>query len=148
MANTTLLIPRCTDEKGNGLVLKHKIDCETVVIDPKGNTVEPIDYDGVLYIPCKVGDRVVVYYKGNERCRTFKITDIERSEHFFVCEIIYDELETIEMELINIAEMVENGAMTTNNAHLKADQLLVTLLYNKGFDLIADAFNRIPKYYE
>ena len=55
----------------------------------------------------KVGDRVVVYYKGNERCRTFKITDIERSEHFFVCEIIYDELETIEMELINIAEMVE-----------------------------------------
>lgn len=148
MENTTLLIPRCTDERGNGLVIKHKIDCETVVIDPNGNTVEPVDYDGVLYIPCKVGDRVVVYYKNKQRSRTFKITDVERSEHFFVCEIVYDEIETIEMELLNIAEMVMNGSMTTNNAHLKADQLLVSLLYKEGYEVIADAFNKIPKYYE
>lgn len=148
MANTTLLIPRCTDERGNGLVIKHKIDCETVVIDPNGNTVEPVDYDGVLYIPCKVGDRVVVYYKDKQRSRTFKITDVERSEHFFVCEIVYDEIETIEMELLNIAEMVISGSMTTNNAHLKADQLLVSLLYKEGYEVIADAFNKIPKYYE
>ena len=52
------------------------------------------------------------------------------------------------MELLNIAEMVMNGSMTTNNAHLKADQLLVSLLYKEGYEVIADAFNKIPKYYE
>lgn len=148
MSNTTLLLPRCADEKGNGLVIKHKIDCETVVINPKGDIVEPVDYEGVLYIPCTVGDRIVVYYKDKQRSRTFKVVDIERSEHFFVCEIVYDEIETVEMELLNISEMVLNGSMTTNNAHLKADQLIISLLYKEGYDVIADAFNKIPKYYE
>ena len=148
MANTVLLLPRCIDEEGRGLIMKNKIDCETSVIDPNGKTVEPIDYDGVLYVPCNVGDRVLIQYKNKCRARQFKIVDIERSEQFYVCEIIYDEIETIEMELLNIAEMVINGAMTTNNAHLKADQLLVSLLYKEGYVDIADAFNKIPKYYE
>ena len=58
------------------------------------------------------------------------------------------EEEKLEMELLNIAEQVEEGKMTTNDAHLKADQLLVSFLYKQGFDQVADAFNKVPKFYE
>ena len=147
MANQ-VLIARHEGDGGLGLVLEKSIDCKTVVIAPNGDTVEPIDYDGVNYIPCNIGDKVLICYNKNKNIRTFKVTAIERSGHFFVCEIIYDEEEMIEIELLSIAEQVEAGDMSTNNAHLKADQLIVSLLYKKGFDAIADAYNKVPKYYE
>ena len=143
----TILLPRCEDEE-KGLILEKGLNCKTVVIAPNGTSVEPIDYDGVNYIPCKVGDIIMHYYNKDKKVRSFKVLDVERSGHFFICEIIYDEEEMIEIELISLAEQVESGDMTTNIAHLKADQLLVSFLYKKGFVNIADAFNKVPKYYE
>ena len=145
--NNQILIPR--HEDGNiGLVLEKSIDCKTVVVGPKGDAVEPIDYDGISYVPCNIGNKILIYYNKNKNVRTLKVVDIERSGHFFVCEIIYDEEEMIELELISLAEQVESGNMSTNTAHLKADQLVASFLYKKGYDIIADAFNKVPKYYE
>ena len=146
--NNNVLIPRHVDVAGKGLVLKDTIDCEITVTNVNSEPVEALDFDGVFYIPCNIGDKISIYYKDKKYSRVFKVKDIERSEHFYICEIIYTVEETTEMELLNIADMVKKGDMTTNEAHLKADQLLVTLLYNKGFDKIADAFNKVPKYYE
>ena len=140
-----VLIPRCIkDDKG--LVIKEKIDHEICVIDANGNNVDPIDCDGILYVPCNIGDRIMMLF--GEMSRTFKVIGIERSGHFFVCEIIYGEEEKLEMELLDIAEQVKNGTMTTNMAHLKADQLIMAFLYKNNYRAIADAFNKIPKYYE
>jgi hypothetical protein len=140
-----VLVPRCIKD-GKGLVIKEKIDCEVRVIDANGNNVEPIDCDGVFYVPCNIGDRIMMMF--GEVSRTFKVVDIERSGHFFVCEIIYGEEEKLEMELMDIAEQVKNGTITTNMAHLKADQLIMAFLYKNNYRAIADAFNKIPKYYE
>lgn len=145
---TNVLLPRCIDEDGRGVVIKENLDCETTVVDANGNIVEPVEYEGVMYIPCNVGDKIVLYYNNKKCNRTFKVVDIERSEHFFVCEIVYTDEEVIQMELLNIAELIAKGEMTTNAGHLKADQLLVSFLYKKGFASIADAFNKVPKYYE
>ena len=147
MKDNNVLIPRHEDEK-LGLVLEKSLDCKTSIINSKGVAVDPIDYEGVNYIPCNIGDKIMIWYNKSKNVRTFKVVDIERSGHFFVCEIIYDEIEMIELELLSIAEQVEAGEMNTNKAHLKADQLLVSLLYKKGFDTIADAYNKVPKYYE
>jgi hypothetical protein len=141
-----VLITRCEDKDGIGLVAEKGLDCKTMVINSMGN-VAPVEYDGVFYLPCNVGDNIVFYYE-DKKMRSFKVVDIERSGHFFVCEILYDEIEQIEMELLTLAEQVENNNMTVNNAHLKADQLIVSFLYKKGFPQIADAFNKVPKYYE
>jgi phosphomannomutase len=146
--NENVLLPRCEDENHVGLVAEKGLDCKTVVVKPNGVVVEAVDYEGVKFIPCNVGDSIILHYNKDKSARTFKVVDIERSGHFFVCEIIYDEEEMLEMELLIIAEQVVNGNMTTNNAHLKADQLLVSFLYRKGFTQIADAFNKVPKYYE
>lgn len=139
-------IPRCVDENGKGLVIKDKIDCETSVVDPYGNIMEPIDYDGVLYVPCNIGDRIIMNFEKSSR--TFKVISIDISGHFFVCEILYTDEELVEVQLLNIAEQVKAGTMTTNDAHLQADQLIMTILYKKGFSAVADAFNKVPKYYE
>ena len=143
-----ILIGRHIDPDGLGLVLKESIDCETTVINAQGETVISKDYNGISYIPCNVGDRIIIYYKNKKYSRTFKVKALERTEQFYVCEIIYTLEESTEMELLAISEQVKNGEMTTNEAHLKADQLLVTLLYKSGLDKIADAFNKVPKYYE
>ena len=142
-----VLIARHEDGK-LGLVMEKSLDCNTVVVNSKGELIDPIDYEGVNYIPCNVGDKILMQYNDDKPIRTFKVVDIERSGHFFICEIIYDEEEMIEMELIAIAEQVEAGKMNTNQAHLKADQLIISLLYKKGLDVIADAYNKVPKYYE
>ena len=146
--NKEVLIARHEDENGIGLVIEKSIDCKTIVIAPNGETVEPIDYEGINYLPCSVGDKVLVQYNKNKNVRTFKVIDIERSGHFFICEIIYDEEEIIELELLSLAEQVEAGDLTTNKAHLKADQLLASFLYKKGFPEIADAYNKVPKFYD
>lgn len=143
-----ILIGRHIDSDGVGLVLKDTIDCETSVVNAMGENVPAKNYNGVLYIPCNVGDRIIIYYKNKKYSRTFKVKALERTEQFYVCEIIYTLEESTEMELLAIAEQVKNGEMTTNEAHLKADQLLVTLLYKSGLDKVADAFNKVPKYYE
>jgi phosphomannomutase len=145
---TTVLLPRCIDENGKGVIIKDKLDCETTVVNASGMIVKPIDYEGVMYIPCNVGDKIILYYKNKKANRTFKVVDIEKSEHFFICEIVYSDEETVQMELLNITELVKKGEMTTNEAHLKADQILVSFLYKKGFVEIADAYNQVPKYYE
>jgi hypothetical protein len=136
------------EDNGLGLVLEKSLDCKTVVVGSNGFAVEPIDYDGINYVPCNVGDKIIVYYNKNKQTRTFKVVDVERSGHFFVCEIIYDEDELVELELISIAEQANEGNMSTNLAHLKADQLIASFLYKKGYIQIADAFNKVPKYYE
>lgn len=144
---TQILIPRCED--GDlGLVAEKGLDCRVVVKHSNGEVVEPIDYDGMSFIPCKVGDIVMYYYNEDKSTRIFKVQNIERSGHFFVCEIVYDEMELIEMELISIAEQVEAGEMTTNSAHLRADQLILSVLYSKGLKTLAEAYDRVPKYYE
>jgi hypothetical protein len=141
-----VLIARC-DDNGVGLVLENGLDCKTIIKGPNGSPVEPIDYNGIMYLPCNVGDTMMLCYN-DKTIRSFKVTGVERSGHFFVCEILFDEEEILEMELLNLAEQVEAEKMTTNMAHLKADQLLVSFLYKKGFPAIADAFNKVPKYYE
>ena len=141
-------IPRCMDENGNGFIVEKGIDCKTMVVNPNGNTRESVDFNGVNYVPCELGDKIMMCYNDGRNIRTFKVIGIERTKHFFVCEVVYSEEEQVEMELLNIAEQVEAGKMTTNDAHLKADQLLVTFLYKKGYSVIADAFNKVPKYYE
>lgn len=146
--NSQVLIARCEDDEGVGLVAEKGLDCKTKVVNPSGVTVEPVDYDGVNYIPCNIGDTVMLCYNKDKSIRTFKVIAVERSNHFFICEVLYDEEEMIEMELIALAEQVEENQMTPNTAHLKADQLLVSFLYKKGFDQIADAFNKVPKYYD
>ena len=128
--NNQVLVARHEDGK-LGLVMEKSLDCKTIVVNSKGDVIDPIDYDGINYVPCNVGDKIMMYYNDNKPVRTFKVVDIERSGHFFVCEIIYDEIEMIELELLSIAEQVEAGEMNTNKAHLKADQLLVSLLYKK-----------------
>lgn len=143
-----VLIPRYIGPLGEGLVLKNALDCETTVIKANGETVEATDYDGTMYLCCNIGDRIVIHYKNKNYTRTFKVKALERTNQFFVCEIIYTIEEGIEMELLSIAELVKSGKMTTNAAHLKADQLLVELLYKNKLDKVADAFNKIPKYYE
>lgn len=143
-----VLIGRHIDADGVGLVLKDTIDCETSVIDARGNVVLAKEYDGVLYIPCSVGDRIIIYYKNKKYSRTFKVKALERTEQFYICEIIYTIEESTEMELLAIAEQVKNGDITTNEAHLRADQLIVSLLYNNKLDAVADAYNKVPKYYE
>lgn len=143
-----VLIPRHIGPSGEGLVLKNTIDCETSVIKASGETVEATDYDGVMYVPCNIGDRIIIQYKNKKYSRTFKVKALERTNHFFICEIIYTVEESIEMELLNIAELVKSGKMTTNEAHLKADQLVIELLYKNKLDKVADAFNKVPKYYE
>lgn len=145
--NNQVLVARHEDGK-LGLVMEKSLDCKTVVVNSNGDVVDPIDYDGINYVPCNVGDKILMQYNNNKPIRTFKVVDIERSGHFYICEIIYNEDEMVEMELIAIAEEVEAGKMTTNMAHLKADQLIVSLLYKKGLDVIADAYNKVPKYYE
>ena len=136
-------------EDGNlGLVMEKSLDCKTIVVNSKGEVIEPIDYEGINYIPCNVGDKIMMHYNDDKPIRTFKVVDIERSGHFFLCEIIYNEDEMVELELLALAEQVEAGKMTTNVAHLKADQLIISLLYKKGLDVIADAYNKVPKYYE
>lgn len=141
-------IPRCIDENGNGMVIEKGLDCKTVVVNPNGVARDAVDFNGVNYIPCELGDKIMMCYDNGKTIRTFKVIGIERSNHFFICEVMYGDDEKIEMELLNIAEQVEEGNMTTNDAHLKADQLLVSFLYKKEFHAIADAFNKIPKYYE
>ena len=138
-------ISRCVDGE-RGYVIKDKIDCTTNVVDSNGQNVEPVDFDGILYVPCNVGDRIIMNFGNNSR--KFKVIDIERTGHFFICEVIYGDEEKVEVELLDIAEKVKNGKLTTNEAHLKADQLLITFLYRKEYSAIADAFNKIPKYYE
>ena len=141
-------IPRCIDLEGNGVIVEKGLDCKAVVVNPKGEPREPVDFDGVNYIPCNIGDKIMMCYSDGKNIRTFKVIGIERTDHFFICEVVYSEEEQVEMELLNIAEQVEAGKMTTNDAHLKADQLLITFLYQKGYHAIADAFNKVPKYYE
>ena len=131
-----------------GLVMEKSLDCKTIVVNSKGEVIDPIDYDGVNYIPCSIGDKIMMQYNNDKPIRTFKVIDIEKSGHFFVCEIIYNEEEMIEMELLALVEQVEAGKMTTNVAHLKADQIIISLLYKKGLDIIADAYNKVPKYYD
>ena len=140
-------IPRCVDGN-NGYVVEKGIDCKTMVVKPNGDMREPVNFNGVNYVPCELGDKIIMSYNDDNVIRTFKVIGIERTGHFFNCEVVLGEEEKLEMELLNIAEQVEEGKMTTNDAHLKADQLLVTFLYKKGYHAIADAFNKIPKYYE
>ena len=130
--NNQVLVARHEDGK-LGLVMEKSLDCKTVVVNSNGDVVDPIDYDGINYVPCNVGDKILMQYNNNKPIRTFKVVDIERSGHFYICEIIYNEDEMVEMELIAIAEEVEAGKMTTNMAHLKADQLIVSLLYKTDF---------------
>ena len=148
MASAQVLLQRCVDEKGRGLIAMYSLDSTVTVVDMNSNAVKPVRIEGVWYIPCGVGDRILIEYKNKNMVRMFKVVDIERSEQFFVCDRLYTNEETVEMELLSIASQVEAGTMTTNKAHLKADQLLLTVLFDKGLDAIADAFNKIPKYYE
>lgn len=146
--NAVVLIARHVDENGVGLVIEQSIDCRTIVITPEGDIVESIDYDGINYIPCGINDKILVHYQNNQGVRTFKVVAIERSGHFFECEIIYDEEELIEMELLSIAEKAIAGEITVNKAHLKADELIITLLRYKKLNVIADAYSKVPKFYD
>ena len=53
-----VLLPRCVDKDGRGVVIKDRLDCETTVVNASGEIVEPVDYNGILYIPCNVGDKI------------------------------------------------------------------------------------------
>lgn len=148
MATPSIYIPRSINYEGTGLVAKNTIDSEITVVDKDGKDVNYIVHNGQKYIPCKIGDTIIIYYSKKKYSRSFKVIGIEHSEQFYVCELVLSFDENLEMQLIDIKNQVEKGIITTNQAHLKADDLIISLLYNKGLDRIADAYNAVPKYYE
>lgn len=143
-----ILIPRCISPEGKGLIIKSCIDSTSTVINSNGEIVQPEQHNGMDYLPCNVGDAIVVYYENKKYSRNFKIVGIDKSEQFFICNNVLSFEENIELQLKEIANMVKENKLTTNEAHLKADELIVSLLYKKGYDRIADAFVSVPKYYE
>lgn len=146
--NGKIYMPRSINYEGRGLVTKCTIDSELTVVDKNGKEIPYVVHNGQKYVPCEIGDTIIAYYSKKKYSRNFKVVGIDHSEQFFVCELILSFEDNIEMQLIDLKTQAENGIITTNQAHLKADDLIISLLYNKGLDRIADAFTRVPKYYE
>lgn len=143
----TIMLQRCITTDNRGLVLKSCID-STITVVSQGKEVAEETHNGISYIECKVGDMVSVYYDLKKYSRRFKVVGIDTSGQFYICEIVYSLEEDIEIQIKELQSLITDGKITTNQAHLKADELLVTLLYNKGFDKIADAFTALEKWYE
>lgn len=143
-----IYIQRCVDYGGIGLVAKSTIDSEVIVVDKNGNRVEQVIHNGQEYLPCNIGDTIITTYTKKKYSTNFKVVGIDRSEQFYICEIVFSLEENIEMQLIELKNMVDKGSITVNKAHLKADDLLLSLLYEKGYNRIADAFTTLPKFYD
>lgn len=141
-------LPRVINYKGKGLIAKNTIDSEITVVDKNGVKIEPIEHNAQLYIPCNIGDTIIVTYTKKKISRRFKVIALDRTEQFFVCDIVLDLEETVELRLIEIQELYEKGTITSSTLHQKADDLLVELLYEKGYDRIADAFVKVTKFYD
>lgn len=145
--NQQIFIPRHINYDQVGLVNKNTIDTELIVVDCNGKEVPPIVHNGQKYVPCKLGDTIITRYTKKEFVRSFKVVALDRTEQFYICEPVYSKEDMIELELIELKVKIESGELCHNKAHLKADDLLVQLLYEKGFDRIADAFVALPKFY-
>ena len=146
--NGQIYIPRSINYEGRGLVNKCTIDSELTVVDRDGKEIPYIVHNGQKYVPCEIGCTIIVYYSKKKYSRNFKVVGVDHSEQFFVCDLVLSFEDNIEMQLIDLKTQTDNGIINTNQAHLKADDLIISLLYNKGLDRIADAFTRVPKYYE
>lgn len=143
-----IFIPRSINYEGKGLITKCTIDSEFTVIDKDGKERQFVVHNGQKYVPCELGDTIIAYYSKKKYSRNFKVVGIDHSEQFFVCDLVLSFEDNIEMQLIDLKTQVDKGIITTNQAHLKADDLLVSLLYDKDLGRIADAFTRVPKYYD
>lgn len=146
--NERFLIPRHINYQDKGLVNKNTIDTEMIVVDPSGKEVDSVMHNGQMYIPCNIGDTIITRYTKKDFTRNFKVVDIEESGQFYICEPVYNKEDLVELELRELITEVKNGAITVNKAHLKADDLLVGLLYHLKLNRIADAFVELPKFYD
>lgn len=145
--NQQIFIPRHINYKDMGLVNKNTIDTEMLVVDINGKQIDSLMHNGQEYIPCKIGDTIICRYTKKEFTRNFKVVGLDRTEQFYICEPVYSKEDSVELELIELKAKVEKGEICPNKAHLKADDLLLELLNEKGFKRIVDAFVAIPKFY-
>lgn len=147
MANK-IFFPRTINYKGKGLIAKNTIDSEIIVVDKEGQKVESIEHNDQEYIPCIIGDTIIVTYTKKKISRKFKVVGIDVSEQFYVCEIVLSFEDNIELQLIEIQQLYEKNSITSSTVHQKADDLLVQLLYEKGYNRIADAYLKVTKFYD
>ena len=143
-----ILFPRCINYKGQGLIAKNTLDTEITVVDHESKLIEVIKHNDQEYIPCKIGDTIIATYTKKKISRRFKVVGIDPSEQFYICENVLTFEDNIELQLIEIQQLYERNSITSATVHQKADDLLVQLLYEKGFERIADAYVKVTKFYE
>lgn len=120
-----------------------------ITVYRKDYIMEPVMIDKVLYVECGLGDHIVMNYRYNgvPCSKRYKIIGKDTTDLFFVCNSDPTEEESIYLDLMDIYEKVQKGQMDTENAHLKADEAIVKLLYQKKLNLIADLYLAIPRWY-
>ena len=85
--------------------------------------------------------------KGIKCNKRFKVIGKDSTGLFFICDSDPTEEEAIYLELMEIYNKVQKGEIDTAEAHEKADEAIVNLLYRKKLNIIADIFLAIPKWY-
>lgn len=139
---------QCHYFEGKYYLMAQTLDNEITVFRQK-YIMEPICINKVLYVECAVGDHVLINYKyrGNECSKRFKVIGKDSTGLFFICKSDPTKEEAVYLELMTIYNKVQEGKMGTDEAHEKADEAILNLLYEKKLDLIADVYLAIPKWY-
>ena len=129
-------------------ILTEAIDSVFTVIS-NDRVVEPVVINGVHYTKCNIGDYVIINFKYNKNqyTRRYKITGVDSTGLLFHCVSAPTEEESIFLQMMELFDKCQKGEIHTEEAHMKADELLLTLLYNLKLDNIADAYIKIPKWY-
>lgn len=121
-----------------------------ITVYRKDYIMEPVMIDRVMYVECNLGDHIIVNYKYNgvPCSKRYKIIGKDATtDLFFICNSDPTDDEAIYLDLMEIYEKVQKGEIDTEKAHLKADEAIVKLLYQKKLNLIADLYLAIPRWY-
>ena len=147
MAKETLHLQRHQFE-GKNFIIANTIDSEIAVFR-KDMIIQPVKICGISYVECAIGDHVLVTYnyEGIKCNKRFKVIGKDSTGLFFICDSDPTEEEAIYLELMEIYNKVQKGEIDTAEAHEKADEAIVNLLYRKKLNIIADIFLAIPKWY-
>lgn len=134
--------------EGKNYIIAKTVDSEITVFR-KGYIIDPVCINGALYVECALGDHILLtyLYNGVECSQRYKVIGKDSTGLFFVCNSDPTEEEAIYLELMDIYNRVQQGKMGTDEAHEKADEVLLNLLYQKKLNLIADIYLAIPKWY-
>lgn len=145
----TIHLQRIVDKNSiDTYIITEAIDSVFTVVSGE-RIVEPTVIDGVRYTKCGVGDYVIINFKYNKNqyTRRYKITGIDDTGLLFHCVSAPTEEESIFLQLMEIYDKCQKCELHTDEAHLKADNLILSLLYSLKLDNIADAYVKIPKWY-